>query len=183
MPKIAALIVGIETIKDKHTGEVTKLSQTFLNNINTWVKDNPSYTSHVFDARDFLKFSNPLLEVFNNVSKLGPLDTLVYSGHSGPEKLFVFYNCRQELSDSHRTINFDTCWDGMKFNSDANIWLQGCQTGGVKGEKWPVCIAQDIADKTGTTTWGFTSRSAQKKTGNKFYQIPDYGSYIKFTKD
>jgi hypothetical protein len=58
----------------------------------------------------------------------------------------------------------------------------GCQTGGQEGKKWPLSMAQDIANKTKVPVWAFTSKSSQKqRKDGQYIMVPEIGGYVKFT--
>ena len=181
MSRKVVAIVGLETIKDKN-GEVDHFSETFLNNIHTFHRDNPTDTLKIFDMRKYKDNVSPMGSLWSDIAAaFDGIDLILYSGHSDTETLYVCSKVRTELFDSDRFVDYSTDWGGFKFSKDANIQLMGCQTGGQEGRKFPECIAQDIANKTGVAVWGFASKSSQQTRNGGYYQIPDTGDYIKFT--
>lgn len=175
-------IVGLETIKDEH-GNIKVFSETFLNNIKTYKKDNPGRTLNIFDARIYKEFESPIKSLWKDMAEVygvEGIDLILYSGHSDSERLYWVSKTRTELADEDRFIDANNEWN-FKFNKSAKIQLMGCQTGGQRGQKWPNCIAQSIADKSGVEVLAFVSKSAQQKKKNGYYQIPDYNGYVKFT--
>lgn len=168
MKKRTVAIVGLETIFDG-MAKKWRHSETFLNNIKTYIEDHPDEDVLVLDAREYKDFMNPLGEMFRDIQKHGVIDQLIYSGHSGPKKLFVFFRYPEGQPDQRRFITKDTDWSKIEFSAHAEILLMGCQTLGQNGKRVEECIGQWICDATKRPVWGFCSRSAQKKIGNKFY--------------
>ena len=163
-------IAGLETIYDgKH--QHFRHSETFLNNILTYREDHPQDKVTILDARDYKEMVCPLREIFNDLVRVGEIDLLIYSGHSGLNKLFVFFRYPEGKPDRFRFITKDNLdfWKAVRFAEGAQIKLMGCQTLGQNGMRKDECIGQWISDATGVPVWGFASRSAQKKIGNKFY--------------
>jgi hypothetical protein len=178
--KKAVGIAGLETIKDKK-GK-TKHAVTFLNNFDTWKKEHPKFNLTVLDARSFKELPDPMAAIWDALRAIGQIDMLLYSGHSDSETLYVISRYRQELEDSQRFIDFDSDWSGVKFSTDAKIYLEGCQAGGQNGKKFDVCIAQNIADKTGVKVFAYVWKSSQKEKGReKYYQLPEHGGFVEFT--
>lgn len=181
MSRKVVAIVGLEVIKNKK-GEVDHFSDTFLNNIHTFHRDNPNDTLKVFDMRDYKGKVSPMGSLWSDIAAaFDGIDLILYSGHSDTETLYVCSKVRTELFDSDRFIDCSTDWSSLKFADGANIQLMGCQTGGQDGRKFPECIAQDIANKTDVAVWGFASKSSQQIRNGGYYQVPDTGDYIKFT--
>lgn len=179
--KNAVIIVGLETIRDKNTGMFKGLSDAFMNSARTWMKEHPQYTYTVVDARDYCKLDNPMFSIFEKVGSVGKIDKLVIFSHSDWEGIYIISKYRKaKIPDDHRYIEYYTKWDQVDFNEDSEIRLIGCQAGGRFGKKWEKCIAQDIADKTGVTTWAFASRSSQQFVDGGYRQVPDIGGFHKF---
>jgi hypothetical protein len=174
-------IVGLETIKDSK-GNVKYYADTFMNNIRTWQKDNPKDKIKVLDGRDYVCAKTPLSVLWEDIANaFDGIDLILYSGHSDNEKLYWLSKTRPDLDPTEKFIENNE-WP-FKFNEDASIKIMGCQAGGQDGKKWPVCIAQTIANKSGVTVWAFTCKSSQKKRKGGYYQIPDTGDYVKFVKE
>jgi len=179
----AVCIAGLETIKDKKTNKVKYFSDTFLNNIRTWVKENKDCDSKILDARDYKDLNDPMLALFNDIKSVQGLDRLIITCHSDWEGLYIISKYRKgEIPDSHRYVEYYTEWEGFNFNPNAEIWLMGCQAGGRFGKKWDMCIAQDIANKTNTTVMAYASRSSQRYIDGGYRQVPDTGGFHTFTK-
>lgn len=176
----AVAIVGLETIKDKNDNP--KFSVTFLNNVETWKKEHPSTKLVILDARVYKELDDPMGGLWADLIAAGPIDTLLYSGHSDSEILYVFSKYRKELDYGFRFIMFSTLWDEVKFNSGAKIYLAGCQAGGQEGKRFDVCIAQDIADKTGVSVFAFLWRSSQHEKKGQYYQESEHGGFVEFTR-
>ena len=173
-------ICGIETVRDK-AGVVKKLSETFRNNVRTIEHDSVGDKVSVVDARSFLKSENPVSDMMTHIASLGAIDTLVYSGHSDSENLYVFSHVRTELIDEFRVIGKNTDWKSPKFSETGGVFLCGCQAGGQKGVRFPECIAQWIADSIKVTVSAFVSKSSQRSRRDGWYiQVPDIKRVEKF---
>ena len=181
--KNAVTICGLETIRPKPDHIIH--ADTFFDVAQTYKHDNPRDHYTILDARRFMENDDPLGSLWLaliDLSKKTHLNVLNYAGHSSDEGLYVFSKYRNELEDCYRVINMDTVWNEIQFAEGAEIRLMGCQTGGQEGKKWPVCMAQDIANKTLVTVWAFTSKSAQKRRKDGHYiMVPDVAGYVKFT--
>lgn len=178
--KKAIGLAGLETIKGKNDKIIHAV--TFLNNFDTWRKDHPAFDLTVLDARSFKDLPDPMAAIWDALKTAGEIDTLIYSGHSDTETLYMVSRYRQELEDSQRFIGFDSDWGGVKFAPNAEIYLAGCQAGGQNGKKFDVCIAQDIADKTGVKVFAYVWKSSQKEKGkDRYYQLPEHGGFVEFT--
>lgn len=175
-------LVGLETLKNED-GSLKKFSVTFYNNVITWRADHPKEDVVIVDARDFYKEDHPIEAIMKRLKEVScerPIDTLLYSGHSCSTTLYYFSKVRKELEERERYFTMGQSWDGVLFSQEATIRLFGCQTGGERGKKFEVCIAQDIANQTRRRVFGFVSKSSQKKIGKKFYQVPDIGGSVVF---
>jgi len=179
--KCAIILVGLETIKNPD-GSFKCWADTFLDNANTWKHDHSEYTTKILDSRDYMDLDDPLESIWEELQKES-IDLLFYSGHSDETTLYLISKYRVELESYQRFIDFDTDWSYIPFNENASIYLSGCQAGGKEGKKFDTCIAQDIADKTGTKTFAFTSKSSQHKKEHGYYQVPDIGGFVSFTKN
>lgn len=103
---------------------------------------------------------------------------------SQPDALLVFWDARFDLSKSDRFITANTDWSYINFNPYANIKFAGCNTAGWDGQKRENTIAQDIADKTAMTVWGYVSNSHQANINGGYYQVADDGSgYVRVGSD
>jgi len=183
--KNALAIAGIETIRNRQ-GVVVKLSCTFVNNANTWAKDNAAdYETAVIDCRTFKDEPSPMSALWAFIGSVygdKGIDRLFISSHSDPDGLYLFSKIRKELGEEDRYITLSRDWSKLKFNPGAEVILAGCQAGGKYGKKYPACIAQTIANSSGATVHAFVSRSAQqKRPDGGFYQRPDLRGFIKFT--
>ena len=183
MPKIAIALAGLETIKDKD-GHPKYFAETFVNNIKTWKKDHQECDVKLIDCRDYREQSSPMTALWadlEDLSALKALDVLMISCHSDWEGLYLFSKYRKELSEEDRYITVERDWSGIKFNPGASIYLCGCQTGGRFGEKWPVCIAQTVADSAKAKVHGYASRTSQRRRDDGgFFQKPDIGGFFEF---
>lgn len=195
--KNVVAIAGLETLKNKD-GVAYKWAFTFMNNVETWIKDNwdkkGGGRAITLDARTFKDRPDPLADLLDalvTVSQemVGGLDALFYTGHGDMETFYVFSKYRQELSDEKRFIMLGypeiDYWSQIKWSEkkDKGIWLATCRSGGDNGEKWERCIAQYIANMTNIPTYGFLWRCSQKQRADKgYYQKPDRGSYVEFRK-
>lgn len=183
--KNAVAVGAIETVRDKD-GKVKKLSVTFINNCLTWMTDNKRrYTTKLLDCRDYKDSSSPMedlwLAIANAYGDRG-IDHLYISAHSDWEGLYIFSKIRKELPEYDRYITPDRSWEKIKFNPGAVIELSGCQTAGRDGKIIPGTIAQIIANSSGTTVLGFTSRSSQKRRKDGgYFQKPEKGGYREVT--
>ena len=182
--KNALAIAGIETIRNRQ-GHVMKLSCTFVNNANTWAKDNDAdYETAVIDCRTFKDEPSPMSALWAFIGSVygdKGIDRLFISSHSDPDGLYLFSKIRKELGEEDRYITLSRDWSKLKFNPGASIWLHGCQAGGKYGKKHAVCIAQTIANSSGATVHAFVSRSAQqRRPDGGFFQRPDIGGAVKF---
>jgi len=180
--KNVVAIIGIETIRDSN-GVVKKFSETFLNNIRTWKRDNPKDNLVIIDALKYLKVEKPLDAIWKAVcDSYDEIDQLIYFGHSSDESLIVFSYTLEHLSLEERWFRAGFHYDAP-FAPDAEIFLYGCQTGGQRGEKWDTSLAQIIANKTNRTVWAYVSKSYQiEKPKGHFYQISDDKiGLVKFT--
>lgn len=154
---------------------------TFLNNIITYVKAHKYDDIKVIDARDHAEAANPMASLWSAVKKAhDKTDLVIYSGHSSPINLLVFYHCQIDLPNSHRYIGVDYPWD-IALSDKAQIILWGCQTAGVKGVKSENSIAQAVANTTKRSTFGFVWRSSQKKHADGYYQEPERGGLVECT--
>ena len=182
--KNALAIAGIETIRNRQ-GVVMKLSCTFVNNANTWAKDNDAdYETAVIDCRTFKDEPSPMSALWAFISSVygdKGIDRLFITAHSDPDGLYLFSKIRKELGEEDRYITLSRDWSKLKFNSGASIWIASCQAGGKYGKKYPACIAQTIANSSGATVHAFVSRSAQqRRPDGGFFQRPDIGGAVKF---
>jgi hypothetical protein len=162
MGKNIVAIAGIETIRNK-LGKVLKYSDTFLDNLLTYRHEHPEDHVAIIDARSFLGKGSPhpAEDVWKAAcSKFESIDRIVYAGHSSDESLVLFSHTRTELDIENRYWRTSFHYEAP-YSKDAEIYIFGCQAGGRDGKKWPVCIAQTIADKTGKTVWAFVSKSYQ----------------------
>ena len=173
MNKNVVAIIGIETIRDSD-GIVKKFSETFLNNIRTWKKDNPKHNLVIIDALKYLKIENPLDAIWKTVCEsYDVIDQLIYFGHSSDESLIVFSHTLEELSVEERWFRAGFHYQAP-FAKDAEIFLYGCHAGGRNGKKWDTSLAQIIANKTNRTVWAYVSQSYQiEKPKGRFYQVSD----------
>lgn len=178
------VICGIET-RRKPDGTVIGTSETFRNNARTVEYDYRGENVVVIDARDYLKEANPMAALWTAAStafgKL-PIERIYYSGHSDPDGLYVYSHIRKELpQESRYFLVGDEYWHAT-YSKDCKIYLFGCQTAGTHNKKYDVCIAQDIATRSGCTVYGYAARtSQQKRKDGRFYQRPDYRTLHKFT--
>lgn len=181
--KNVVTICGLETLHPKPDHVIH--ADTFFDVALTYKHDNPKDHYTILDARSFMENDDPLGSLWlalSDLSKKTQIDVLNYAGHSSDEGLYAFSKYRNELADCYRVINTDTVWEEIQFAEGAEIRLMGCQTGGQEGKKWPVCMAQDIANKTGVIVWAFTSKSSQKqRKDGQYVMVPDVGGYVKFT--
>jgi len=177
-------IAGIETIRNK-AGDVIKYSDTFLDNLLTYRKEHPKDKVVIVDARAFLKEPNSTCEdVWKDVcSKFDKIDKIVYAGHSSDESLILFSHTKKDLDIEQRYWRSSFHYEAP-YAENAEIILYGCQAGGREGKKWPVCIAQTIANKTEKTVWAFVSRSYQieKPKGRYRQKSDDRIGLVKFTR-
>lgn len=181
MKKHAVIVVGLETIKNKD-GSLKCWADTFLDNANTWKHDHhEKYETKILDTRDYMDLDDPLAAIWEELQKEN-IDLLFYSGHSDETTLYVVSKYRVELESYQRFIDCATDWSEIEFNPHAEIYLSGCQAGGKEGKKFDQCIAQDIADKTEAKVFAYASKSSQHKKGDGYYQIPDIGGFVLFTK-
>lgn len=170
--KTAVALVGLETIQDKKGNPI--FSVTFLNNMDTWKKEHKNYNLKILDARTYKEAENPMEAIWADLKAVEKIDLLLYSGHSDNEILYLVSRYRKELDYDQRFINYNTNWDGINFNEKAEIYLLGCQTAGVGGVKLEWCIAQDIANKTNRSVFGYVSKSYQKeKPKGVYHQVSD----------
>ena len=171
-------IVGLETIKNPD-GTIKYHADTFLNNIRTWHRDNPVAALKIMDGRDYMNGDNPIKALWADMATAygaNGIDQILYSGHSDSAALYWISKSRHDLSDAAKFIS-DNAWP-FTFNKDAYIRLFGCQTAGQRGVRWPNCIAQTIANKSGVKVYGFVSRSSQQERNDGFYQTPDIGGFV-----
>lgn len=182
--KKVVCIAGLETVRNKTTGEVKYFADTFMNNIRTWVKEHKDCECKVLDARDYCNLQDPMAKLWHDIKKsFDSLDKIVISSHSDWEGLYIISKYRKgQIPDSARYIEYYTDWSEFSFNESSEIWLIGCQSGGRFGEKWPKCIAQDIANKTNTSVYAYASRSSQQYVNGGYRQVPDIGGFHKFNK-
>lgn len=158
-----------------------KYSDTFMNNMRTWRKEHKEDKLVIYDARDFITAADPLRFLWRNVKESFPsIDLVIYSGHSSPLNLLVFYHARTNLPNDMRYIGGDFEWD-MPLSENATIILLGCQTVGTKGVKNPNSIAQKIANTTKRHVFGYTWRSSQKLINGGYYQLPERGGLVEVT--
>lgn len=172
MTKTAVALVGLETIQDKNGNP--KFSVTFLNNMETWKKENSEYNLKILDARSYKDLDEPMVGIWDDLKAIKQIDLLIYSGHSDDTTLYMISRYRKELLYDQRFINYNTSWDGIDFSDKAKVILLGCQTCGIDGVRLDDCIAQDIANKTNRPVFGYVSKSYQKeKPKGVFHQISD----------
>ena len=177
----AIALAGLETIK-RDDGSIKHFSQTFLNNVLTFKKDNAHMDVEIVDARDFWEFPKPMSALWERLRVLSedrPIDLLMISSHSGPEQLYFFSKVRKDVPEEERYFCMTDKWEDIEFSKDAKIELHGCQAAGMHGEKFVASIAQSIADATKVPTYGYLWKTSQKKIGDKFYQVPDHGKLVK----
>jgi hypothetical protein len=185
MGKNIVAIAGVETIRSK-TGKVLRYSDTFLDNMLTYRHENPKDNIVIVDARAFL--ANPTAtseDVWKDVcSKFDKIDKIIYAGHSSDESLIVFSHTKTEMDIEQRYWRSSFHYNAP-YADDAEIIIYGCQAGGKEGKKWPVCIAQTIANKTGKVVWAFVSKSYQieKPKGHYRQKSDDKVGLVKFTKE
>lgn len=188
-------IAGLETMKNKQ-GVPYRWSETFMNNVATWIKDNwlksAGGKAIILDARSFKSRPNPLADLCDAIVTAsmemdGGLDALFYTGHGDMITLYVFSKTQPTLPDTSRfitlTFPLQDYWKQIHWseNPGKGIWLATCRAGGDEGHKWEKCIAQHLATMTKTTTWGFLWRCSQKQRADRgYYQRPDHGSYVPF---
>lgn len=186
-------IAGLETLKNKQ-GVPYRWADTFLNNVNTWIKDvwlgsKGGGKALILDARNYSRKDDPLgflLAMAIETTKTMPdgLDALLYTGHGDMDALYVFSKTRTELPNSSRFIMMDTptqeIWSQLNWskNTERGIWLATCRAGG-DGKKFEKCIAQHLSDTTGISTWAFLSRCSQRRRADGGYY--QYGIYVEFT--
>lgn len=178
-------ICGIETIRNK-SGKVMRYSDTFLDNMLTYQHEHPKDSVVIVNARDYLKVtsSTPAADLWKVAcSKFDKIDKIVYAGHSSDESLIVFSHCKTELDIEQRYWRSSFHYEAP-YADNAEIIIYGCQAGGKEGKKWPVCIAQTIANKTGKTVWAFVSKSYQIEgpRGHYHQKSDDKIGLVKFTR-
>lgn len=174
-------LAGLETIY-KEDGTVKHFSETFLNNIKTYVKDNPEEDVVIIDARHFREEKGPMTAIWarlREASDFVPIDKLIITSHSGTDELYIISRYRKGLPDSERYFTKEDTWEGVRFNSGAEIRLWGCNTAGRDGVKINDSICQAIANKAKVATYGYVWQTSQKKRGDGYYQIPDRPTVIK----
>ena len=185
MGKNIVAIAGIETIRSP-SGKVRRFSDTFWDNMLTYRHEHPKDNVVIVDARAFL--SNPSAtseDVWKDAcSKFDKIDRIIYAGHSSDESLIVFSHTKLELDIEQRYFRTNFHYNAP-YADDAEIIIYGCQAGGKEGKKWPVCIAQTIANKTGKTVWAFVSKSYQVEgpRGHYHQKSDDKIGLVKFTKE
>lgn len=172
--KNVVAIAGIETIRND-AGEVLRYADTFLNNVHTWIAENPAATVKVLDARHYTKCDNPVQAVWKDVvASFDKIDTLIYSGHSSPESLICFSHIRLDLTVEQRYFRIDFDYTTAPWSDDASFYIYGCQAGGEHGVVWPTSIAQCIANQIKRTVYAYTSKSYQKESPKGcFHQVSD----------
>lgn len=174
-------LVGLETIRNDD-GSIKHFSETFLNNIRTYIKENPSENVVIIDARDLREIVSPMGGVWARLgshTEKSPAKKIIYSGHSGTDELYMFSRYRKELPDGDRYFMKTDLWEGICFAEGAEIRLLGCQTTGQNGKRFDDCIAQSIANATKVPTWGYPWKTSQKKRGGGYYQVPDRPDIVK----
>lgn len=178
-------ICGIETIRDA-AGNVIKYSDTFLDNMLTYKHEHPYETVVIIDARDYLNIESatPVSDLWEDVcSKFDKIDKIIYSGHSSDESLILFSHTKTGLDINQRYFRSSFHYKAP-YADNADIIIFGCQAGGREGKKFPVCIAQTIANKTGKTVWAFVSKSYQVEGPKGHYRqkSDDKIGLVKFTR-
>lgn len=182
--KNVTILIGVETVRDSD-GVVKKFSETFLNNAQTWIKDHPETNVVIVNSLEYIENVNPLQDVWEAVCKShDKIDTFIYFGHSSEESLIVYSHTLTERPLSERWFRAEFHYEAP-FAEDAEIFLYGCQTGGVRGVKLDDSLAQIIANRTDRIVWAYVSRSYQIQKGKRrFYQISDDKiGFVKFTKN
>jgi hypothetical protein len=175
-------ICGVETIRDA-SGHVKKYSDTFLDNLETYKKENPIEDLVIIDARKYVNNPNPIASIWKTVaSSFTVLDKFIYSGHSSTESLICFSHVRTELTVEERyfraSFDYKAPW-----SKDATFFIYGCQAGGTNAVKSETSIAQIIANKIERTVYAYTSKSYQKEAPKGVYhQVSDDKiGLVKFT--
>ena len=142
-------------------GEPNGAGQNFEIAGNTWISENIKDTDSlkVFYAKDFnnaTDLKDAIKEAFGDKG----IDNLAYFGHS------YYGGLTTQADDRTRTYRPDAdAWiesfNGIKFNTGANIYLFGCNAGNKKAAALEnqLCVAQIFANETGATVWGFSSYS------------------------
>lgn len=172
-PRQIVILCGVEPIPEN------RFSDTFLNNAKTFIKENPRDTVNVIDARDYVDEDKPMTKILQRIrehSRTAPIDLFIYSGHSTPKKLLVYYLTRTDLPAGERFMDGATNWKFINWAPIAEIWLWGCRTGG-DYTKDPHSVAQLIANSSLVSVKGYICRTSQKKIGGKFYQLPEHSRY------
>jgi hypothetical protein len=167
-------ICGIETIRNDE-GKVLKFSDTFLNNLLTYKKENPIEAIKVIDARKYVKSHEPINDVWKEVcASFDKIDKLIYSGHSSPESLICFSHVRLELTLEQRYFRASFDYKAP-FADKASFYIYGCQAGGDgEGHISSSSLAQIIANKINRKVYAYISKSYQKE-GPKgvYHQVSD----------
>lgn len=177
-------IIGLETIT-RNDGTII-WSDTFYNNIDTWRQEHPDHTTIICDARKWRYDVDPLASMFETIMSVqtsGVWDTIVYSGHSDTDTLYIFSRLaaiRPELHDDAKFITRLTDLSFLATKTKTQIYLLGCQTAGQKGKKIDDCIAQCIADSANCLVYGYASKTAQEKRDGRYHQKPDYPEMFEF---
>ncbi|MBR4791071.1 MAG: hypothetical protein IK024_09300 [Treponema sp.] len=123
----------------------------------TWIEENVSNEDSVIilHAKDYENATDLVNDIKKAYGEKG-IDNLVYFGHSYADGLTTQADdeTRNERDDADAWI---LSLSGVKFNSDSNIYLYGCNAGNAKAmAKYNLpCIAQSFANETGATVWGY----------------------------
>ena len=164
----------------------------FLDDINTFIEDNPDDVVVVIKAweyDDWSKIKDAMKDAFGKEG----IDVLIIAAHASTSSI-TLSNDWQRPGRPNIYIDKNTKWNSIKFNKGANIKILGCNAGGMAGQKNMVTevnedsdgnfesytgaiikfksIAQIIANKTNTTVWAYTNYTSQKQIGHGYYQTP-----------
>lgn len=147
----------------------------FINNIDTFKRDNPKDTVIVLKAWDYDSADKLMNAIINSSNSMNGIDVLLIESHGSTVSLIVSASYYLDKSAN---------WAGINFNERAFIKFTGCNSGGYAGEVISSSIAQHVANETQRDVWAFVNSTSQKaydKNGNetndwqkaeKYYQTP-----------
>jgi RHS repeat-associated protein len=137
-------------------------NNAFINNIDTFSRDNPNDKVDIIRAWEFNSESDLMNAIIRKSNELDGIDVLLIESHATPNSLIV----NQGSYNLEKSAN----WADIKFNEGATITFTGCNAGGFDGVASNSSIAQHVANVTQQTVRAYVNNTSQigyDKDGNR----------------
>ncbi len=175
---------GLKIVVGIAGSDVSSNDNVFYDDLEQYKKDNPNDTVYIFKAWEYKNWGDLKKAIKNKVDGQ-EIDELVIAAHSTVDSI-TLSNDYKRPERPNIYIDKGTSWWGIKFSSNADIKIMGCNAGGMAGQKNKkalinydengnfksytgelvdcTAIAQHIANKTKRTVWAFTNYTSQNSS-------------------